>query len=112
MKATSIYMSMPVNCQVCGAATNGRGGKGLCVRCYTRHRRNLKPTVAPLKRAPGTWRNVQAHLDLNVYEALVAAAKAWGQSVPVWIQDAIEQRLNRAKRVHAQAAGSAAADVG
>jgi hypothetical protein len=94
MKPTPISAAV---CRVCESPRAGKGGFGLCARCYMAEYRGKKPTPTPMKRAPGTWRNVQAHVDLEVYQAMEKAAKKAHQSIPVWLNDAIRQRLERSE---------------
>lgn len=75
----------------------GAGGFGLCQRCYTAQYRGKKPSKTPRKRAPGTWKSVQARVDKKVYEELLSAAKRARQSVSLWLDGAIRQRLRRGR---------------
>lgn len=85
-------------CKVCRSPRNGKGARGMCHRCYARDLLGKTPSIMPLKRAPGTWKNVQMHMDLELYDLVKAEAKRLRQSIPVWLDGAIRQRLHREKK--------------
>lgn len=85
-------------CLVCAVARKpGAGGGGLCGRCYLRKYRGAEPSVAHARRAPGAWRSIQSHVDTAVHRLVFSAAKAAGQSISLWLQGAIREKLERSK---------------
>lgn len=84
-------------CRVCGEPRQGKGGRGLCSRCYFREWRGKKPSAEPLKREPGTWTRISAHVDAALADQMQAAAKEASQTPPRWLEDAIREKLERKK---------------
>lgn len=87
-------MSAEDLCKVCRDPRNGKGGHGMCGRCYSTWYRDGTPSAERKKRDPGTWVPVQVNLDKDVAQALRSAAKKTGQPLGRWLEDAIRAKLS------------------
>lgn len=88
-------------CKVCKRPpANGKLTKGMCQRDYFRELRatekGLKPvhTPEPRKREPGTWTNLQVHVDAKLAAEFRKAAKGASQTLGAWLEDAIRAKLS------------------
>lgn len=81
-------------CRVCQSPRAGKGGKGMCQRCYSYSwRTGVEPSPERKKHTPGDWKNIQVHVDLELVDAAERAAQRAGQTLPAWLRDVIREKL-------------------
>jgi len=68
----------------------------MCQRCYTyAWRTGEEPSPERKKFNPGGRKNVQVHVELEVYEDAQRAARRAGQTFPAWLRNVLREKLKR-----------------
>jgi hypothetical protein len=94
--AAKTKSSSSAPCRVCGEPRAGKGGKGMCQRCYAYSwRTGNEPSPERKKLSPGGWKNIQVHVELELAETAERAARRAGQTLPAWLRDVLREKLKR-----------------